>query len=304
MAVETLNIARRVAIQAAQEASAAVMPYWSGMGNKLFNPALALKISEEKNAGGNFATIADHASEEVIIKKIRGRFEDHDIVTEEKKGIPLTGSAWRWVNDPIDGTLNFTHGISEFAISLGLIYDNAPVLGVVALPAMNRLVVAEKGRGAQLYRLSDNNLKRPTDLMKLPARLHQLSLKKSLVGFDAGYDDRAGQYERFGKQIADQVGGVKGYLSCIYAQLLVATGELAAYVMEVPKIYDKAGVATILNETRCVSTDMRGEPIDWRQMEGSILVARDLETHRALLEMINVVDTRDIGENTFERASC
>jgi fructose-1,6-bisphosphatase/inositol monophosphatase family enzyme len=68
--------------------------------------------------------------------------------------------------------------------------------------------------------------------------------------------------------------------------------------MEAPKNYDMVGVAAILNETGCISTDMNGEPVDYLAKEGSLLVARDQETHGALLKMINgtkrgqVVDTR------------
>ena len=54
---------------------------------------------------------------------------------------------WLWVVDPIDGTKEFVSGIPEFSISVALVEEGLPVLGVVFNPATDELFVAEKGQG-------------------------------------------------------------------------------------------------------------------------------------------------------------
>ena len=54
----------------------------------------------------------------------------------------------RWHIDPLDGTLNFLHGIPHFSISLGLEKDGAIIAGVVYDPIKDELFIAEKGKGA------------------------------------------------------------------------------------------------------------------------------------------------------------
>ena len=55
-----------------------------------------------------------------------------------------------WVVDPIDGTTNFVHGISVFAISIGLVVNGESVLGVIYQPILDELFAAQKGQGATL----------------------------------------------------------------------------------------------------------------------------------------------------------
>ncbi|MDK3159925.1 inositol monophosphatase family protein [Kamptonema cortianum] len=59
-------------------------------------------------------------------------------------------SQYRWIVDPIDGTVNFSFGIPHFAISIGLECDGKIVLGVIYDPILDELFTAEKGRGATL----------------------------------------------------------------------------------------------------------------------------------------------------------
>lgn len=97
----------------------------------------------------NIVTEADHMSEAMLLSRIRSRFPDHDILTEESAGV-RQGSACRWIIDPLDGTTNYSHGYPVFCVSVGFEKKGETVLSVVYNPMLDEMFVAEKGKGAFL----------------------------------------------------------------------------------------------------------------------------------------------------------
>jgi myo-inositol-1(or 4)-monophosphatase len=106
------------------------------------------KISNKEGVN-NLVTEADHASEKAIMDVIRKNFPGHYILTEETGAI-VQDSAYKWVIDPIDGTVNFAHGIPLNCVSIAVEHEGEIVLGVVYNPHMNELYFAEKGSGSTL----------------------------------------------------------------------------------------------------------------------------------------------------------
>lgn len=103
----------------------------------------------EKEGINNLVTEVDHASEKVIIDVIKQSFPDHYILSEEV-GELVQDSAYKWIIDPIDGTVNFAHRIPICAVSIGLEHEGKIILGGVYNPFMNELFLAERGKGATL----------------------------------------------------------------------------------------------------------------------------------------------------------
>ncbi len=97
----------------------------------------------------DLVTEFDQRSEELIISLIQQKFPDHAILAEES-GPNHTISEYQWVIDPIDGTTNFAHGIPIFAVTIGLLKNNSPVMGVAYDPFRNEMFSAEVGQGATL----------------------------------------------------------------------------------------------------------------------------------------------------------
>jgi myo-inositol-1(or 4)-monophosphatase len=97
----------------------------------------------------DLVTEFDKRSEEVIISSIEKEFPEHAILAEES-GRNRTISEFQWVIDPLDGTTNFAHGIPIFSVSIGLLKNNAPILGVVYDPFRHEMFSAEVGSGAFL----------------------------------------------------------------------------------------------------------------------------------------------------------
>jgi len=97
----------------------------------------------------DLVTNADIESERAIVGAIHNRWPDHDIITEESQP-GLSGSAFRWVIDPLDGTVNYVHDIPFFAVSVALEITGALEFGVVYNPFMDEFFHARKGGGAFL----------------------------------------------------------------------------------------------------------------------------------------------------------
>jgi myo-inositol-1(or 4)-monophosphatase len=99
----------------------------------------------------DLVTETDRRSEEFIIREIEKRFPEHTIIAEEsgskRKG---NGDGGAWYIDPLDGTINFAHGVPCFAVSLAYVEHNEIRLGVVYDPLRDECFTAERGGGAWL----------------------------------------------------------------------------------------------------------------------------------------------------------
>ena len=97
----------------------------------------------------NLVTEVDKISEEMITSKINALFPDHDILAEEFTDIN-SGSDFRWIIDPLDGTTNYAHGYPFFSVSIALERLDTVIVGIVYDPMLDEMFVAEKGKGAFL----------------------------------------------------------------------------------------------------------------------------------------------------------
>lgn len=103
----------------------------------------------EKEGVNNLVTEVDHASEKVIIDVIKKAFPDHQILSEEI-GELVQDSQYKWIIDPIDGTVNFAHRIPLCCISIGLEHNGKMILGGIYNPFMNEMFLAERDQGVTL----------------------------------------------------------------------------------------------------------------------------------------------------------
>jgi myo-inositol-1(or 4)-monophosphatase len=94
-------------------------------------------------------TEADHLSEGLIIEAIRERYPDDAILAEETGEhhavageAPTSGRGRVWIVDPLDGTVNYANGIPMFCVSIALVVDARPAVGVILDPTRNELFTA------------------------------------------------------------------------------------------------------------------------------------------------------------------
>lgn len=107
-------------------------------------------LQVSKKGPGDFVTAADHRAEEVIYNELSRARPGYGFIMEERGIIEGTDKTNRFIIDPLDGTLNFMHGVPHFAISIGLEREGQLHAGVVYNPISGDIYWAEKGQGAWL----------------------------------------------------------------------------------------------------------------------------------------------------------
>ena len=99
----------------------------------------------------NPVTLADLESDRAIAARLRAAFPDDGMLSEESISDPIRLQKRRvWIVDPMDGTKEFTKKIPEFAVSIALVENGEPVMGVIRNPAADVTVWASKDDGAFL----------------------------------------------------------------------------------------------------------------------------------------------------------
>ena len=94
-------------------------------------------------------TEVDRKNEAYILESLRALYPGHAILTEES-GAHQGDTRRRWYIDPLDGTMNYAHGVPFYCVSIGHAVDGELVLGVVYDPNLDECFYAEKGKGAFL----------------------------------------------------------------------------------------------------------------------------------------------------------
>jgi myo-inositol-1(or 4)-monophosphatase len=100
-------------------------------------------VADAKGAG-DYVTASDRAAESAIVDVLRRATPDIALLAEEAGG---TRAGTMWAVDPLDGTTNFIHGYAQVGVSVGLLEDRRPTLGVVIGPFMDLEFAGGQGLG-------------------------------------------------------------------------------------------------------------------------------------------------------------
>jgi myo-inositol-1(or 4)-monophosphatase len=211
----------------------------------------------------DLVTEVDRQSEAFLLGEIRRRFPGHRILAEES-GSQAGDDCCLWLIDPLDGTVNYAHGVPVFSVSIALQVDGALRLGVVFDPLRDECFSAENGKGAWLNR-------EPIHV----AQARELGTSLLVTGFP--YDIRENpennldHYARF--SLVTQ--GVRRLGSAALDLSYVACGRFDGYWELRLSPWDVAAGALIAAEAGAVVSDVAGGP-DYLPNADSILAANPL----------------------------
>ncbi len=208
----------------------------------------------------DLVTEIDRQSETFLMEEISQRYPQHAIVAEESGG--LSGDAGsKWYIDPLDGTVNFAHGIPIFSVSLAFTQNESILLGAVYDPLRDECFSAEAGKGAWLNGepIHSSNV---------------LELEKSLLVTGFPYDIRTNcqtNLDLFAEfSLASQ--GVRRLGSAALDLCYVAAGRFDGYWEMRLSPWDLAAGALIALEAGAKVSDLKGGQ-DYLQPPYSILAA-------------------------------
>ena len=223
----------------------------------------------------DLVTEVDRECEDLIVAVIRERFPDHDILAEENV-YAQSGSRFRWIIDPLDGTTNYAHGFPWFCVSIALEIDGEVRLGVIRHAMMDELFTAVKDEGAFLN--------------GRPIRVSRRGpLKGSLLATGFPYDRTRGNENNFANFVNFQMAAraVRRAGAAALDLAYVAAGRLDGYWEVKLKPWDVAAGQLLVTEAGGRVTNHAGEP--YSVYDHRILASNGL-IHDEMVEVLKAVN--------------
>ncbi|MCG8366211.1 MAG: inositol monophosphatase [Pseudanabaenales cyanobacterium] len=237
---EQLQRYLEVATEAALAAGVVLQSYWG-----------KLEVIEEKGRPGDLVTEADKASEAEILAVLRRHLPNHGILAEESGNIGTADSPCLWTIDPLDGTTNYAHQYPFYAVSIGLLIDGVPQVGVIFDPSRQDLFRAARGLGATCNRR--------------PIRVSTISeLSRSLLVTGFAYDRRETADNNYAEfcHLTHLTQGVRRSGAASIDLAYVACGRLDGYWEKGLAPWDLAAGVILLEEAGGRVTAYDQKPFD------------------------------------------
>jgi len=176
---------------------------------------------ETKSTAVDMVTEVDLACDALIVQRLKQLFPDDRILSEEQGNQPHdteNHSEFQWIIDPLDGTTNFSVGHPIFAVSIARWKNDSPEFGVVYVPMLDELYVAERGRGAYW---NEQPLKCSTESL----------LNRSVLATGFPYDRATAENNNAenARVMIPLVKGIRRLGAAAYDLCLVAAGVYDAY---------------------------------------------------------------------------
>jgi fructose-1,6-bisphosphatase/inositol monophosphatase family enzyme len=216
----------------------------------------------------------DRRSERVILDTISERFPDHGFISEEC-GIIQGSSDYYWILDPLDGSVNYNHGMPCFAVSIacyqkhsdGLPIQNAlytPVVGVVYLPFYQDLYEAVEGNPA---------LKNKEPI----STGTEAKLSEAIIALSFGSDEITMQHmERINTELLRKVRKIRIHGATASDLVNVAEGRCSGLVQRSVKIWDFAAAALILKQAGGSFAAKRIDRAKWQIVAAASGIMKEL----------------------------
>lgn len=224
----------------------------------------------------NFVSAADTRAEEILFDELSRARPGYGFLLEERGEVAGADVSHRWIIDPLDGTINFLHGLPLFAISIALEREGELVAGLIYNPVTHEAFTAEKGKGAFF------NDKR----IRAAARTE---LASSLIGTGIPHHGRAG-HDDFLRELRAVMGvsaGVRRTGSAALDLAWCAAGRLDGFWESGIYAWDMAAGIVVLREAGAYVTDMAGKD---KMLETGGIVAGNETIHAKLLKLLKAVN--------------
>lgn len=220
----------------------------------------------------DLVTEVDHASEAFLIAEISRLFPGHSFLAEESGASPAQ-TDHLWIIDPLDGTVNYAHGVPMFCVSIAYAHQGRVVLGAVYEPMRDEMFSAERGKGSWLN--------------GRPLKATQVTeLQKSLLVTGFPYDAWhaiPSNFDYFTK-LGKMTQGVRRLGSAAIDLCYVAAGRLDGYWELSLKAWDVAAGGLIAEEAGALVSSVSGDS-DYLSTPLSIVVANPVLHAKLLAEL-------------------
>ncbi|MCX6055717.1 MAG: inositol monophosphatase family protein [Chloroflexi bacterium] len=194
----------------------------------------------------DIVTEIDHQCEKLLLDSILSSFPKHSVLTEETGSIKGSDDHC-WFVDPLDGTINYSHHLPIFAISIAYQAQGKLQLGVVYDPSRNECFSAERGKGAWLNGIPIH-----------PSSCTNLQQGLLVTGFPHGNGEKLNPDLLLFGHLTQTTQGVRRLGSAALDICFVACGRIDGYWERKIHAWDIAAGALIAEESGCRVTDLHG----------------------------------------------
>lgn len=220
----------------------------------------------------DLVTEIDHQSEDFIIGEIQRQFPGHHILAEESGALDGHGEHL-WLIDPLDGTVNYAHGVPVFCVSIGYAYKKQVILGAVYDPLRDELFTAERGKGSWL---NGRSLK--------ASKVEELQRSLLVTGFPYDtWNAPRNNFDYFTK-LGKMTQGVRRLGSAALDLCYVAAGRFEGYWELAVKPWDVAAAGLVAEEAGARVTNIDGDA-DYISPPQSVLAANPILYSKLLAEL-------------------
>lgn len=220
----------------------------------------------------DLVTEIDKQSEALILSEINKHYPGQTLFTEES-GEHAGQAEHVWYIDPLDGTLNYAHGMRLFCVSIAYAHQGDLTLGVVYDPLADELFAAQRGQGAQLNG-------QPMHVSRVDSLIRSLLVTGFPYDAKTNPDNNFAEFQRF--TALSQ--GVRRLGSAALDLAYVAAGRLDGYWQKRLNAWDVAAGALLVQEAGGLATDIHGGP-DYLNQPQSILAANPA-LHALMLDVL------------------
>lgn len=234
----------------------------------------------EEKSPGDLVTEADRVAETEIVRVIQQELPQHNILAEESGAVNQYDTPYLWAIDPLDGTTNFAHQFPFFAVSVGLLINGYPKVGVVYAPFFEELFSAAEGLGATC----NGN---PIQVSKTS------SLQKSLLVTGFAYDRTKVSDNNYAEfcHFTHITQGVRRAGSASVDLAYIACGRLDGYWERGLSVWDIAAGVVLVREAGGMVTAYNGAEFD---VYSGKLLATNGHIHQAMIYELSQVSPLDV----------
>ncbi len=230
---------------------------------------------EEKGKFNNLVSYVDKEAEKKLVSVLQKLLPQAGFITEEGTVEQSQSHEYNWIIDPLDGTTNFMHGLPVYAISIGLVKNKKPILGVV-------YEVTRK----ECFHAIENGPAYCNDKVISVSKVTSLNESLLATGFPYYQFEKMEAYLNIIRTFLDKTHGIRRLGSAAIDLAYVACGRLDGFFEYNLNAWDVAAGAFIVQQAGGVVTDFKGG--DNFMFGGELCCA----THRIHTEMLQVIQER------------
>ena len=222
-------------------------------------------------------TIADVASETLIVNAIKKHFPNDGIIGEEGTDI-ATKSGFTWCIDPLDGTMNYSHKLPLYTVSVGYLKDGKPYGGAIFVPELKQLYYTEKGLGAWCNdtKISVSNV---NDIQKC----------FGVFGFNNRYPEMRELYTKFHSYLMNNALMPVHLFSATLQLCFLASGKYDFYADIYYYAWDLCVGSLLVKEAGGTVTQFDGTEPHYMQKDKHLIIATNGRVHENFVKILDEV---------------